>query len=111
MKLAWILCFVALVTAVASEDPNLSANGDDFIMVAPGTLYLNGKSVGEYLGKVDALEGLVAMIMQENKDLKVCGIALTQTKLLSCSLGGKRSVARLHGVCEWRVCPTGGLWL
>jgi hypothetical protein len=50
-------------------------------MVAPGTLYLNGKSVGEYLNKVEALEGLITMLMQENKDLKVCGISLTQTQL------------------------------
>jgi hypothetical protein len=77
MKLGWLLCFIVLFAAVASEEPFLSANGDDFIMFAPGTLYLNGKNVGEYLGKVDDLVALVATVMQENKDLKVGGDALT----------------------------------
>jgi hypothetical protein len=65
--IAWVLCLAVLVAAVASEDPNLSANGDDFIMFAPGTLYLNGKNVGAYLEKIDEL-------VQENKDLRACGV-------------------------------------
>jgi hypothetical protein len=69
--LAWMLCLAVLVTAVTSEEPSLSANGDDFIMIAPGTLYLNGKNVVEYLGKIDDLVSLVAIVMQENKEIKV----------------------------------------
>jgi hypothetical protein len=59
--------------AVASEEPNLSTNGDDFIIFAPGTVYVNGKDVVEYLGKVEDLATQFALLLQQIKDLKVDG--------------------------------------
>jgi hypothetical protein len=109
MKLSWTLCLAALIASVVvSEDPNLSANGDDFIMVAPGSLFLNGKNVGEYLDKVDDLVAQVARVMLENKDLKVSALLRFERSYGSGSIDGKRSAARLAGN---RFVPTGGLWL
>jgi hypothetical protein len=38
---------------------------------APGTVYVNGKDVIEYLGKIDDLVIQYPMLLQQIKDLKV----------------------------------------
>jgi hypothetical protein len=75
MKLiAWILCLAALDTAVASDEATFSIQDGDVYLQTPsefGSFIVNGKNIGEYLGKVDDLVVQFATLKQENKDLQV----------------------------------------
>jgi hypothetical protein len=82
MKAVWTLCLSVLAgAAMANIGATFSARDGDLHLQTPsesGSLFVNGKSIGEYLGKVDDLASLVATVMQENADLKV-GDAVSST--------------------------------
>jgi hypothetical protein len=78
--LIWVLCLLVLAAA-AEENAKLGAtlsarDGNLYLQTTSefGSLFINGKNVVEYLGKVDDLVSLVAMVMQENKEIKVHGV-------------------------------------
>jgi hypothetical protein len=75
MKFAWMMSLLVLSGAVtASIGATFSARDGDLYLQTPsesGSLLVNGKNISEYLSRVDELVALVAMVMQDNKDLKV----------------------------------------
>jgi hypothetical protein len=123
MKIVILLGLLLVLTGATDDITNNEAtfyvwNGDLYLQTPSfsGTFFINGMDVVEALRKAILLEDQVAMISQENKNLKVCSptvlmfdvVVLTQKELFSCRIGGKCSASQSYA---GRARSTDGLLL
>jgi hypothetical protein len=84
--IAWSLCLavlVAAVTAAANDEATFFIQDGDVHLQTPsefGSFFMNGMDVIDTLRKISVLENQVALVMQENKEIKVCDF-FTRKKL------------------------------